>query len=544
MLKKIMLLSASLTITFSTYAKQPNIVLIVADDLGYSDIGAFGSEISTPNLDMLAKNGTKFTNYHTPGTCSPTRAELLSGTDHHLAGIGAMVETMQADAAKFDLIPKPQFLGKPGYEGYLNDRSLTISQILKNNGYETIMVGKWHLGFENKTNPINKGFSQSYALLNGVDSHFKELPQGMKRKTIYTENGKKVEIPDDFFSTDFYTKKLIEYLNNTKADKPFFAYVAYTAPHWPLQAPEEYLNKYKGKYDKGYDYIRFNRLKKMRALNLLQNENTARLVPTEQAPNKLDHWNKLTTQEKMIEARKMELYAAMIDNMDDNIGKIIQHLKEKNEYDNTLFIFVSDNGSEGFYRTAPGYDNSYANLGKPTSYETIGPRWAEVSSTPLYLWKGTAAEGGVSAPAIIKLPHSNQNSTSNEFVSVRDILPTILDITKSSISKPFTDSQKYNQVTGKSWFKYLKGKDNSVYGNNFYYADELHGDAYIRNKDWKLTRTITKNLDGPEWRLYNMSYDRSETQNLIERYPNIAKDLESKYIEYTKKYGVQDFLAD
>ena len=537
------LVCLSVLMTTSIFAQKPNVVIILADDLGYSDLSSFGSEIHTPYIDSLAYQGTRFTNYHTPATCSPTRAELMSGTDHHLAGLGAMAETMRADAARFDLVPKPEFLGKPGYEGYINARSLTLPQILQQNGYKTLMAGKWHLGFTPANNPAKKGFDYSYALLNGADSHFKALPQGIERKTIYTENGVNVSLPDDFYSTDFFVKKVIEYIGDeTKQSQPFFAYVALTAPHWPLQVPAEYLDLYKNKYDTGYDEIKKNRLKNMVNLRITDSMKTAPVLSKEKTPLHLGTWDQLTAKQRQVEARKMELYAAQIKNMDDNVGKLIRHLKKINQYDNTLFMFMSDNGAEGFYRASAGYDNRYNNLGKPKSYELIGPRWSEVSSAPFSLWKGTAAEGGVSAPAIVKLPHQSKAYISKEFVSVRDVFPTVIEFTQSTLTDTQRDAQHYNQPSGHSWMRYLRGQAKHIYGKDFIYADELHGDAYVRNHKWKLTRTVTKNLNGPNWKLYDLENDRTETTDLSQAYPEIVKKLQAEYIQYTQRVGVLDFL--
>ncbi len=536
------LYSSIFFISTASFAQSPNVMIILADDLGYSDLSSFGSEIHTPHLDSLAYQGTRFTNYHTPATCSPTRAELMSGTDHHLAGLGAMAETMRADAAKFDLTPRPQLLGKPGYEGYLNERSIPLPQVMKDNGYKTVMVGKWHLGMTAETNPAAKGFDLSFALLNGADSHFKALPQGIQRKTVYTENGQPVELPDDFYSTNYFTQKVIEYIGHEKQPRqPFFAYVALTAPHWPLQVPTEYLHLYQGQYDQGYDVIKQQRLRNMQHLKIIPNSQTAYVLPKALTPLNLDIWQNLNKKQKQVEARKMELYAAQVKNLDDNVGKLIQHLKRTNQYDNTLFIFMSDNGAEGFYRAAPGYDNRYHNLGQAKSYELIGPRWSEVSSAPLSLWKGTAAEGGVSAPAIVKLPHHHQTKISHSFVSVKDVFPTILDVTGAKLKPAYQNKQNFNQLTGKSWLNYLQGKASSVYGEDFIYADELHGDAYVRNQRWKLTRTITKNLNGPNWKLYDLATDRTERVDLSQQHPEIVKYLSEEYKKYVQRVGVQDF---
>jgi arylsulfatase len=381
--------------------KQPNILFIMADDLGYSDLGAFGGEIHTPNIDELTRAGRILTDYHTAPTCSPTRSQLISGTDHHLAGIGAMAE----------LTPE-HLKGQPGYEGYLNERSLSIAEVLKDNGYRTYISGKWHLGLTDATNAHAKGFDHSFTLLQGLDLHFKQAPSAYKRNATYTEDGKQVPIsslPDDFFSTNYFTDKLISYIESGKnSGKPFFAYAAYTAPHWPLQAPAEYRDRYRGVYDAGYDVIRDARIARQKQLGLIPaNFKAAEPIATQNAPQKYGKWNELSTEQKALEARRMEIYAGMVENLDANIGRVIQYLKRNNLYDNTLIFFVSDNGAEGFirgnYGAESGFDNSVNNVGTSSSYHYVGPRWAEVSAAPFHLWKDTAGEGATTAPAIVKL---------------------------------------------------------------------------------------------------------------------------------------------
>ena len=258
--------------------KQPNILFIMADDLGYSDLGAFGGEIHTPNLDALTQEGRILTDYHTAPTCSPTRSQLISGTDHHLAGIGAIAELTPA-----------HLKGQPGYEGYLNERSLSIAEVLKDNGYRTYISGKWHLGLTPETNAQAKGFDHSFTLLQGLDLHFKQAPTAYKRNATYTEDGKQVPIsslPDDFFSTNYFTDKLLSYLESGKnSGKPFFAYAAYTAPHWPIQAPQEYRDRYRGVYDVGYDAIRNARIARQKQLGLIPaNFTAAEPIATQNAP--------------------------------------------------------------------------------------------------------------------------------------------------------------------------------------------------------------------------------------------------------------------
>jgi arylsulfatase A-like enzyme len=247
--------------TDAAVASRPNILLLVADDLGYSDIGAFGGEIHTPNLDALAAEGLVLTAHHAAASCSPTRAMLFSGTDHHLAGLGTMAERLDSGQ-----------LGKPGYEGYLNDSSLSIAELLRDSGYHTYMAGKWHLGLDDAHTPKSRGFESSFALLQGAASHFapvpgKPVPADMGQ---YREDGVFTTIPDTFYSSNFYTDKLIAYVQrNVDDQKPFFAYAAFTAPHWPLQAPPDYIDRYKGKYDEGYEVIQQRRLAKQKELGII-----------------------------------------------------------------------------------------------------------------------------------------------------------------------------------------------------------------------------------------------------------------------------------
>ncbi|MEH6368459.1 MAG: sulfatase-like hydrolase/transferase, partial [Pseudomonas marincola] len=358
-------------------SSQPNILLILADDLGYSDLGAFGGEINTPQLDTLAKANLQLTSMYAAPTCSPTRSMLMSGTDHHLAGLGTMAEALM-----------PFQKGHPGYEGYLNQQVHSMPQLLQNGGYDTMMVGKWHLGLTPEQGPAARGFQQSFSMLEGGASHFKPRADEPSKieQVHYVENGKAVEVPDDFYSTDFYTDKLISYMKNTRKDgKPFFAYAAYTAPHWPLQAPDAYLDKYKGRYDKGYDSVRTARIEQMKKLGLLPADFTAaRPIP---ANPHLPGWEQLTPEQQQAEARKMEIYAAMVDNLDHNIGRLLDYLRESGQYDNTLIVFMSDNGAAGenhsqWYPNGKHTDNSLANLGRINSEVDYGVRWAEVSAAP------------------------------------------------------------------------------------------------------------------------------------------------------------------
>lgn len=520
--------------------KQPNILFIMADDLGYSDLGAFGGEIHTPNIDALTKEGRILTDYHTAPTCSPTRSQLISGTDHHLAGIGAMAELTPA-----------HLKGQPGYEGYLNERSLSIAEVLKDNGYRTYISGKWHLGLTAETNAHVKGFDHSFTLLQGLDLHFKQAPSAYKRNATYTEDGKVVPIsalPDDFFSTNYFTDKLISYLESGKnSGKPFFAYAAYTAPHWPLQAPAEYRDRYRGVYDAGYDVIRNGRIARQKQLGLIPaNFTAAEPIATKNAPQKYGKWNELSAEQKVLEARRMEIYAGMVENLDANIGRVIEYLKRNNLYDNTLIFFVSDNGAEGFirgsYGAESGFDNRVNNVGTSSSYHYVGPRWAEVSAAPFHLWKDTAGEGATTAPAIVKLPHQNKaQATYHGFASVLDVFPTVLDYANIAVPQSQYKGRQINTPSGYSWKSVLENKAQAIRPVNFSFADELHGSKYARQGEWKIALQGKAELGTGTWELYNLKNDRGETQNLAQNNPVKLQELLDVYNKYTQQNGVKEY---
>ncbi|MEJ5140624.1 MULTISPECIES: arylsulfatase [Acinetobacter] len=520
--------------------KQPNILFIMADDLGYSDLGAFGGEIHTQNIDALTKEGRILTDYHTAPTCSPTRSQLISGTDHHLAGIGAMAELTPA-----------HLKGQPGYEGYLNERSLSIAEVLKDNGYRTYISGKWHLGLTAETNAHVKGFDHSFTLLQGLDLHFKQAPSAYKRNATYTEDGKVVPIsalPDDFFSTNYFTDKLISYLESGKnSGKPFFAYAAYTAPHWPLQAPAEYRDRYRGVYDAGYDVIRNGRIARQKQLGLIPaNFTAAEPIATKNAPQKYGKWNELSAEQKVLEARRMEIYAGMVENLDANIGRVIEYLKRNNLYDNTLIFFVSDNGAEGFirgsYGAESGFDNRVNNVGTSSSYHYVGPRWAEVSAAPFHLWKDTAGEGATTAPAIVKLPHQNKaQATYHGFASVLDVFPTVLDYANIAVPQSQYKGRQINTPSGYSWKSVLENKAQAIRPVNFSFADELHGSKYARQGEWKIALQGKAELGTGAWELYNLKNDRGETQNLAQNNPVKLQELLDVYNKYTQQNGVKEY---
>lgn len=535
------LVGALLPLYGSATEARPNILLIVADDLGYSDIGSFGGEIETPALDQLAASGLQLTSFYAAPTCSPTRSMLMSGTDNHLVGLGSMAEVLPFS---------PRLQGQPGYEGYLTEHSHSMAQLFKDGGYATYMVGKWHLGMRDEQGPKARGFDKSFVLLDGGATHFAPQPGSELRveKVAYREDGQPARVPDDFYSSDFYTDKLIDYIESERDDsKPFFAYAAYTAPHWPVQAPEAYIDKYKGRYDGGYAAIHETRLENLKKLGLIaQNFNPAALLPAAASA----HWQALSVEQRKFEARKMEVYAAMVDNLDHNIGRLLDYLKHTGQYDNTLVFFMSDNGaagedhSKGYSPNTPATDNSYENIGRRHSNLSYGLRWAEVSATPFRLFKGTTAEGGISVPAIVRLPNGRGRlGLLNEPARVDDLLPTLLELAGISDPGSSYDGKPKLPISGRSMLPLFEGAAEHSWDAQALMVGELFGQAYVRKGPWKLVAAEAPRglplLDKPyAWQLFNLAQDRGETTDLAAAHPELVTQLKREWALYAKRAGV------
>ncbi len=552
-LKKLSQLSFGLilssTIIVPSYAANqikapPNIMIILADDLGFSDISAYGSEIKTPHIDSLLTQGKMLFNFHASSMCSPTRAQLMTGADNHLVGLGAMYETSKRQEKLVGADSLRALLKIDGYSGHLTQNAYTLAEMLKQKDYYTFMVGKWHLGFEANQNPKARGFDQSYALLDGFDLHFKEQPKNYPRNTQYTENGQKVSLPDHYYSTDFFTQKAVEYLDKNTQNKPFFAYLAYTAPHWPIQAPAPYRDMYKGKYDHGYDVIRKARFERQKKLGLIP---VNAVFPEERGNQALSTkgWDQLTPAERKYEARKMEVYAGMVTQLDDRVGDVIQYLKKHNQYDNTVIVFMSDNGAEGGDHNFPmgEADNSLQNIGNATSYVYMGPRWAEVSSTPFTYWKSAAAEGGVRVPFLVKYPShlSKDHGINNNFGTVRDIFPTLMELAGIQHNQLYTADSKKIQPSGYSLIPAFKNNAARIRPVNYYEFKELHGSRYAKNDEWKLVENSPSKFNGHGWELYHLKQDFNEQHNVAVQHPEVVKILNDKYLSYADKNGVVDF---
>ncbi len=512
---------------------QPNILLIVADDLGYTDLGVYGGEIETPNLDQLARAGLILTDFHNEAVCAPTRASILAGTDNRNAG-GAMHQT-------------PNQLGVPGYESHLSRNIVPFSDLLQQSGYSTYFLGKWHLGTEPDLLPSARGFDRAYALMEGFASHFHDKGRFRPDQLgTYYQDGEIVEsLPKDFFSTDFYTDLLIEYLDeDANSGKPWFAYLAYTAPHWPLQAPDEYIDKYKGVYDEGYEALREQRIARGKSLGVIPIE--AVMYPR---LGSVKAWNDLNSEEMAVASREMEIYAAMVDGIDQNLGRLFKHLKAMGEYDDTLIIFISDNGAEGIDRGGParGWDNRLENLGRINSYVYYGEKWAQAGVGVSRYYKSLSSEGGSLGPAIIY--HSDMTKKRqlyDEFMSVVDFYPTFVELAGGSHLDKGSDGQPIHEVQGNSLLPVLFGDADSVRPDDFTYGWEIFGHRALRKGDHKLVwLTSTPTEPGqmiPEladqWGLFDLSVDPGETNDLSESKPELKADLLKAWDEYVAKNGI------
>jgi arylsulfatase A-like enzyme len=522
--------------------KRPNFLVIVADDLGYSDLGCYGGEINTPVLDQLAQRGVRYTDFYVAPTCSVTRSMLLSGTDNHVAGLGNMGE-----------LNAPSQMGQPGYEGVLNTRVATVASLLRENGYHTYMAGKWHLGMKPDEIPHARGFERDFSLLVGGASHFDSQwnLEWQTPKAPYTEDGQPVEkLPKDFYSTKNYTDKTIQFIDEGLKDgKPFFAYMAFTAPHGPLHVPNNWLRRYKNRYDEGWDGIREKRLKRMQELGIV-----------EKGVNSADRlWflprsTGLAPAVRVAQGRKMELYAAMVEYVDDQIGRVFDYLKKIGEYDNTVVIFISDNGAEGndlrgmmagqagtmgFLHAMNNFaENGHNSIGRKGTYTEYGPAWAQVSMTPFRLYKGLLADGGIRSPLIVSGPGVKGAGELNKeaILHVMDITPTMLEF--AGVQHPSTyKGREVAPVQGKSWVKMLEDKTKSPRTSDDWLGWELFGNRAIRQGDWKISWHYEP-FGTWDWQLFNLVDDLGEQYDLSEKFPEKRAELVALWDEYVKTNGV------
>lgn len=518
---------------------RPNIVLIMADDMGWSDLGCYGGEIETPHLDALAEGGVRFTQFYNTARCCPTRAALLTGLYQHQAGIGHMTGND----------------GIPSYQGFLNDRCVTIAEALRPAGYATLITGKWHVGSAPGQWPLDRGFERYWGTPSGGGVYFKDTLQ-VRTNVFFVDGDQRIEPPDDLYVTDTFTTKAIQFVEETvkSTDKPFFLYLAHIAPHWPLQAKDEDIAKYRGRYDIGWDAVRRDRFRRQKAMGLVPED--ARL--SERDP-RARAWDDMPEDARRDLAHRMEIYAAQIDCIDQNVGRLVAKLKELGQFENTLILFLSDNGCSaeggpgGFSRGKPG-----APIGTGLSYASVGLEWANAADTPFRKFKMHTHEGGIATPLIAHWPAGMQAGSSQKQSSGRlvhepghviDLVPTLLDVAGAEYPETF-HSKSILPPEGRSLKPLIIAEPGQALAENGATGTSAHslrplfwehqGNKAVRVGDWKAVAP-----HGQEWELYNLADDRTETRNLAEKRPDKTRELAAIWQTWADRCGVwewQDLL--
>ncbi|MDJ1467727.1 arylsulfatase [Xanthocytophaga flava] len=506
---------------------KPNIVLILVDDMGFSDIGAYGSEIPTPNLDKLANNGVRFTQFYNTSRCCPTRAALQSGVYPHQAGVGSMNGN----------------LGIPAYQGYLNKNIITIAEGLKTQGYTTLMSGKWHIGNTLEQWPGARGYDKYFALIGGTSHQFYPHPYKLAEINFFVKNGQKLESyttdkkPDSYYLTDEFTDQALGFLDETKnTNKPFFLFTAYNAPHFPIQARKEDIEKYKGKYMQGWDVVRTERYKRLVNMGVIRPE--WKLSPRDTL---IPGWDQLRQTEKEAWDLKMAVYAAMIDRLDYNIGRILAKLTELGVDKNTYIFFLSDNGASHEYAfSAKSQTPEAASLVKPLtadnpqSYVSYEYNWANVSNTPFRSFKHWEHEGGISTPFIAYAPGKIQaGGLVPAPAHVIDIQPTIFDL--AGVKYPQT--YKGNTLISQEGISFKSALDGKEWKGNDIIFWEHQGNRAVRQGDWKIVSFYPEN----KWELYNIKEDRTELHNLASSNPAKLQELINLYNAWARRAGVVEW---
>lgn len=526
-----------------TAAEKPNILLIVVDDMGYSDCEPFGGEIRTPNLMNLAQEGVRFRHFYTSSLCAPTRALLLTGVDNHLNGLGVMPP----------MHTQNQFM-QPGYEGTLNDRVATIAELLGDAGYFTCIAGKWHLGKNPGQRPEDRGFQRVFSFLGGGASHFADaapLSPSEKPHTLYDDDGRDVTdaLPEEFYSTTAYTQKTIEFLQSRPQEKPFFAYLAYTAPHDPLQVPDDRLDRYRGRYDGGYPQMKAERLERMKALGLVDPD-----LEIHPGTDHFQAWEDLSPEDRRSQARKMEVCASMIEMLDEGVGEVIRHLKESGDYENTIIMFMSDNGANPkephFYSNRSQaeidaiFDNSWDNMGRVGSFISIGGAWAEACNTPLSHFKLTTAEGGVQVPLIVTGPGVRRRGVvTDQLLHVTDIVPTLLDF--AGAPRPSErGGRTLAPLYGRSWRAFLEQTTlQSIRDPYDSLGFEMIECKAIIKGDWKIL-FLAPPYGQNEWALYNLREDPQELANVAAEHPAKLAEMLAEWETYSRAVGYIEASGD
>lgn len=525
---------------------RPNIVIILADDLGYSDIGCFGGEIETRNLDQLAENGVRFTQFYNAARCCPSRAALLTGLYPHQAGVGLMVY---------------RDFG-PGYEGHLNEHCVTLGEVLGRAGYLTMFVGKWHAGHVPESRPEKRGFERFTGIYMHVDSYWKVLPRCdiYRDGSLFIPAGENPVNPyrpdEEFYTTDFFTDVAVDYIDQAARDpRPFFLMVCYNAPHFPLEAPEKLIEKYRGRYLEGWDVLRREKFQRMRRMGLLppgQKLPEVRSWVTLRIPgwpfqrlidsDPLPEWRMLSRADREELDFRRAIYAAQVERMDQNIGRLVRRLEEHEMLENTLIIFMSDNGCSGElglfgmnwhkYRRANYHE--WRKIGGWSISQ--GQCWAAYSNTPFRKFKMHVHEGGIASPLIVHWPSGiagRGRIVNNQMFHIIDVMPTLCEVAEAPYPRQY-NGRVITPCSGESFAAYLRGEVRNPPDRTLYWQHMTH--AAIREGKWKLVTLNDRSDDA--WELYDMSTDRSETENVIDSHPEVARRLTEKWREWARECHV------
>jgi arylsulfatase A-like enzyme len=518
-----------------TVAAQPNIVLVLADDLGFSDIAPYGSEIQTPTLSALAQRGISFTNYHTAASCAPTRGMLLTGVDSHRNGVPNIPETIS-----------PEQRAHPNYRGTLGHNVVTVASLLQDAGYHTYMAGKWHLGQTRDLLPFRRGFERTVTMADsGADNWEQKAYIPIYARANWYADGERTTLPADFYSSRFLVDKMIEFIDSNSADgRPFFAYLPFQAVHIPVQAPREFRDKYQGVYEAGWTVLREQRQARARELGIIPQDAGMVTMST------TDDWSSYSPRMQRYHARRMQVYAGMVDAMDHHLGRLVEHLKRIGRYNDTVFIFTSDNGSEasgGDDVRSPAmqlalylndYTNDYDTLGERGSFNSIGPSFASAAAAPLAYYKFYAGEGGMRVPLILAgEPLAPGSRRTGAFAFVTDITPTILDLADVSPPSSHYGGRPVEPMIGRSLLPLVRGETDRVYAPDEPVGYELAGNSALFQGDYKLVRNRLP-VGDDQWHLYNIVIDPGETLDLTEEMPRRFRQMLALYEQYAAENGV------
>lgn len=529
-----------LVFAFPAWAAPPNIVLILADDLGFSDTAPYGSEIATPAISALAAEGVQFTNYHTAASCAPTRGMLLTGVDSHRNGVPNIVEAISPEQAEH-----------ANYAGTLSHDVVTVATLLQEAGYHTYMAGKWHLGKTPDLLPSRRGFERTLTMADTGADNWEQRPYiPIYEKANWFADGREYTLPEDFYSSKFFVDKSIEFIESNRADNaPFFAYIPFQAVHIPVQAPKEFTARHLGRYDAGWTALRQQRLEALTAMGILPPGTQMAAVST------TEDWDALSAEEKRYASKEMAVYAGMIEAMDHHIGRLVAYLKDAGEFEDTVFIFTSDNGSEGsevvgknpfvdYLQRRNGYNMDYETLGERGSFMHIGPSFASAAAAPLAYYKFFAREGGMRVPLLVSGPGiAKRGARTDAFAWVTDLAPTLLEL--AGVARPAGRfaGRDIEKMHGASLLPLLAGEAVRVHAPSEPIGYELGGNAALFQGDYKIVRDRAPFGDDT-WRLYDIVRDPGEARPLEAAEPERFARMRALYAAYAEANGVLPVADD